>query len=186
MTEPPTSRSDAQRNRERILSVALEALAEPGTASMTQLARRAGVGVGTLYRHFPTREALVMALYEREVGELIELAPALLAEHDPAGAFRRWTDEVARMGRLKFGVAEVIHAATSGGVDDPAYQPFVGAIATLLTAGEAAGVVRPGTDPEAVLLLLSALWRIPPNDQAEHRTQQLLQLVRDAVLLPDR
>jgi AcrR family transcriptional regulator len=177
------TRSDAQRNRERIMNVARDALAAPGGASMTQIARLAGTGVGTLYRHFPTREALIMAIYRHDIQVLIDLPAELLREHAPAEALRLWLEEVARYGRLKFGVAEVIHAATGNGLDDPAYEPFVDAIRQLLQAGERAGVIKPALDPEDVLLQLSVLWRIPPAGDASARTRRLLDLITDGFLI---
>src|ERR1700754_5352469 len=119
---------------------------------MTAIAKQAGVGVGTLYRHFPTREALILELYRHDLQHVIDLAPALLAEHPPLVALRRWFDEVARYGRLKYGVAEVIHAATHGGHDDEQLEPFLQAIAVLLAAGAAEGSLKPAVDPHNVLL----------------------------------
>ncbi|WP_239069735.1 MULTISPECIES: TetR/AcrR family transcriptional regulator [unclassified Streptomyces] len=135
---------------------------------MTAIAKQAGVGVGTLYRHFPTREALIVELYHQEIQKVIDLAHTLAASLPPLDALRRWFNEVARYGELKYGVAEVIHAATNGGLDDENYEPFLGAIAVLLAAGVADGTLKPGTDPEDVLLQLSVLWRIPRGRRARH------------------
>jgi len=175
-------RVDAQRNRERIMAVAREAFGAPEPPSMTQLAKLAGIGVGTLYRHFPTREALIMEVYQHDIQRLIDLAPELLREHPPEEALRRWLAEVARYGRLKYGAAEVIHAATGQGLQDPAYRPFVAAIAALLDAGSAAGVLKAGLDPEDVLLQLGALWRIPPRPDRDARAARILELIIDGLL----
>ncbi|MFD0331841.1 TetR/AcrR family transcriptional regulator [Streptacidiphilus monticola] len=77
-------RSDARENRARILAAAREAFAEDGAASMNQIAQRAGVGAGTLYRNFPTREALVLAVYQDEVARITATVPDLLARLAPA------------------------------------------------------------------------------------------------------
>lgn len=175
------SRKDARGNRERILAAAREALASSGGASLTAIAKVAGVGIGTLYRHFPTREALVMELYHHDIQELIDLAPALLADRPPLDALRDWFDEVARYGRLKYGVAEVVHAATNGGLDDPNYEPFLAAIGVLLDAGAADGSLKPGLDPGDVLLQLSVLWRIAPSPEGEARAARILALVVDGL-----
>jgi AcrR family transcriptional regulator len=175
-------RADAVRNRERIMEAAREAFGAPEPPSMTQLAKLAGVGVGTLYRHFPTREALIMEVYQHDIQHLIDLAPDLLREHPPEEALRVWLAEVARYGRLKYGAAEVIHAVTGQGMEDPAYQPFVGAIAVLLDAGSAAGVLKSGLDPEDVLLQLGALWRIPPRPDRDARAARILELIIDGLL----
>lgn len=184
MSAPKPTRSDAVTNHERILTAAREAFADPGQASLTAIAKRAGVGIGTLYRHFPTREALIVALYKHDIAELIDLAPTLLSEHPPLVALRRWFDEVAAYGRLKYGVAEVIHAATNGGLDDEFYEPFVHAIAVLLDAGVADGSLKPGLDPEDVLLQLSVLWRIKPDGGAQARAARILELIVDGLRVP--
>jgi len=176
-------RADAQRNRERIMEAAKEAFGAPEPPSMTQLAKLAGIGVGTLYRHFPTREALIMAVYEQEIQRLIDLAPELLRARPPGDALRLWLAEVARYGRLKYGAAEVIHAATGQGLEDPAYQPFIAAIKALLDAGSAAGVLKQGLDPEDVLLQMGALWRIPPRPDRDARAARILDLIIDGLLV---
>ncbi|MFJ3497729.1 TetR/AcrR family transcriptional regulator [Streptomyces sp. NPDC086091] len=183
MTPPPAkpTRKDALSNRERILTVARKALTASGTASLTAIARDAGVGIGTLYRHFPTREALVLELYRTEIQQLIDRVPTLLATHPPLEAMRRWFAEVAHYGRLKFGVAEVIHAATNDGRDDENYDPFVRAIGLLLDAGAADGTLKPGLDPEDVLLQLSVLWRLDPARGGEERAERILTLIVDGL-----
>ena len=177
---PPPTRADARQNRERVLAAARAEFAESSGASLTGIAKRAGVGIGTLYRHFPTRESLILALYDHDIAELIELAAALVAEHAPLDALRRWFAEVARYGRLKYGVAEVIHAATNGGLDDEHHAPFVAAIGTLLAAGAADGSLKPDLDPEDVLLQLSVLWRIDPAS-GPARADRILTLIIDGL-----
>ncbi|MGW5448282.1 TetR/AcrR family transcriptional regulator [Streptomyces asiaticus] len=181
---PPSARaprSDAVSNRARILAVAADAFAASSGVSMTAIAKQAGVGVGTLYRHFATREELIVELYHHEIQKVIDLAHALAADRPPLDALRRWFEEVARYGKLKYGVSEVIHAATNGGLDDKNYQPFLRAIAALLDAGAAAGELKPDTDPEDVLLQLSVLWRIPPGEGAEARADRILGLILDGL-----
>ncbi|MER7309600.1 TetR/AcrR family transcriptional regulator [Streptomyces griseoluteus] len=178
------SRKDAADNRERILSAARAALTESTGASLTAIARSAGVGIGTLYRHFPTREALIMELYRHHLQELIDLAPALLEEHPPLEALTLWCAQVARYGQLKAGVAQVVHAATNGGRDDEHYEPFVSAIDTLVRAGAADGSLKAGLDPEDVLLQLSVLWRIPAGETGEARAARILDLIIDGLRTP--
>lgn len=178
------TRRDALDNRQRILAVAREALGEEGGASLTAIAKRAGVGIGTLYRHFPTREALIVELYRHDIQHLIDLAPALAASRPPLEALREWFDEVARYGQLKYGVAEVIHAAAGGGLDDEYYDPFLRAIAVLLDAGAADGTLKEGLDPEDVLLQLSVLWRLDPARGGEARAVRILDLIVDGLRRP--
>jgi AcrR family transcriptional regulator len=175
-------RSDAQRNRVRIMDVARGAMANGDSVSMTGIAKLAGIGVGTLYRHFPTREALILEIYSRDIQAVIDLAATLLDRHPPLVALRTWLDEVARYGRLKQGAAAVIHAATDSGLDDPNYSPFVDAIRLLLDAGAACGDLKSALDPEDVLLQLSVLWRIPPSPDAAQRAERILALIVDGLL----
>src|SRR5579884_3291798 len=84
-------RADAARNRERVLEAAKTVFSAGGAeASLEAVARAAGVGIGTLYRHFPTREALYEAVYRREVQQLADLAERLRDEKDPVEALRQW------------------------------------------------------------------------------------------------
>ena len=177
MNQKP-SRKDALTNRERILTAARAAFAAESSASLTAIARQAGVGIGTLYRHFPSREALIVELYRHDIQHLIDLAPALAASQPPLEALRLWFGEVARYGQLKYGAAEVIHAATS---DDEYYEPFVNAIAVLLGQGAADGSLKKGLDPEDVLMQLSVLWRIDPKHGGEARAARILDLIIDGL-----
>ena len=176
------ARADARENQRRILETATAVFAESGEASLNEIARRAGVGPGTLYRHFPTREALILAVYRQEIQALADLAPALLAEHPPVLALRLWLDQTARYGQLKYGAAAVIHAATSAGLESEAYALVTGAISALLGAGQEAGLLRPDIEPGDFLLLISFLWRIPPDPGAEAQAARMIGLVLDGVL----
>ena len=180
MNQKP-SRKDALTNRERILTAARAAFAAGSSASLPAIARQAGVGIGTLYRHFPSREALIVELYRHDIQYLIDLAPALAASQPPLKALRLWFGEVARYGQLKYGAAEVIHAATS---DDEYYEPFVNAIAVLLGHGAADGSLKKGLDPEDVLMQLSVLWRIDPEHGGEARAARILDLIVDGLRAP--
>ncbi|MFD1049329.1 TetR/AcrR family transcriptional regulator, partial [Kibdelosporangium lantanae] len=88
-------RSDAQQNRARILTIARDVLTEDGDASLNSIAKRAGVGPGTLYRHFPNREALVLEVFRAEVQKLVDWAPELLRTEPPLVALRRWFERLA-------------------------------------------------------------------------------------------
>lgn len=170
-------RADARANRDCILDVARQAFAADPQVSMSAIARTAGVGAGTLYRHFSSREALVLAVFRREIDALVILAPALLAEQPPLPAFRRWCDRLAQFGRAKHGVADAFHAALSEKDIRETYWPVVGAIRQLITACEASGDIRPDTDPEDFLLLLACLWRIPATSAGEVQAERLLKVV---------
>jgi AcrR family transcriptional regulator len=174
-------RADAQLNRQRILGVAHDALAESGDASLNSIAKRAGVGAGTLYRHFPTREALILAVYQHDVQGLVESVPALLSEHPPLEALRLWFEELAGYVKIKHGLGDALHAATAEDIVSETYGPVTNAIGQLLRAGEDAGSVRPGLDPGDVLLLMGFLWRTGPGEQGKAQAGRLLDLVIDSL-----
>jgi AcrR family transcriptional regulator len=174
-------RADAQQNHERILEAARVALTDSSDASLNSIAKSAGVGPGTLYRHFPNREALVLAVYRHEIQELADLAPKLLEEHPPIVALRMWFDRLAHYGRIKHGLADVLHAATSDGLVGESYGPVVGAITLLLKSCEQAGSIRRDVDPDDVLLMVGFLWRIDAKGDWEERTGRMLDLVMDGL-----
>lgn len=166
---PAAMRIDAQHNRARILEVAHDMLAESNEVSLNSIAKAAGVGPGTLYRHFPNRESLVLALYRHDVQKLVDSVPALLADQPPPAAIRQWFEHLSGLIRIKHGLGDAMDSATKAAVTEETQGPVVGAIALMLAAGEADGTVRPGSDPADVLLLMSCLWRTP--DTAEGREQ---------------
>ena len=170
-------RADAQQNRQRILEAARDALAASGEASLNSIAKKAGVGPATLYRHFPSREALVLAVYRYDVQQLADAAPKLLAEHLPIEALRLWFDALADYGMIKHGLVRVLHAATSDGLVGETYEPVRRAITQLLQACTEDGSIRAGHDPDDVLLILGSLWRIDPGPGAEARAGRLLDLI---------
>ena len=107
-------RADARRNRDKLLTVAASSFALAGAgASLEGIAREAGVGIGTLYRHFPTRESLVLAAYWHEVERLCDTADELLATLPPDRALREWMGRLTRYAITKRGMAEALTAATS-------------------------------------------------------------------------
>jgi AcrR family transcriptional regulator len=174
-------RADAQQNRDRILQVAHDAFARSSTASLNSIAKEAGVGAGTLYRHFPTREALLLAVYQHDVQRLVDAVPGLLTEHEPLVAFRVWFERLADYIRIKHGLGEALHTAAAQDVVNQTYAPVTAAVATLLEACEAAGAVRPGLDPGDVLLLMGFLWRVGPGPDGRARADRLFDLVLDGL-----
>lgn len=170
-------RADARQNRTQILEIARDAYIESGDISMTELAKRAGVGVGTLYRNFPTREALVVAVYEHEITLLANLATELLADHPPVAALRLWLERLAYYGRMKYGVAAVIHGATTEGAERNAWDLIVDAIDALLKAGSATGDIKADIEAADVLWLVTFLWRIPNEPGIEQQTARMLDIV---------
>ena len=178
-------RADAQANKDRILDVAREAFIADPAASLNSIAKAAGVGAGTLYRHFPTRESLVLGLYRKEIDTLVALAASLLAKHPPGQAFRHWCDRLVKFGKMKYGVADIVHAATSAQDRQELYAPLLAAVCQMIEACEDSGDIRAGTDPEDVLVLLGLLWRIPPTAAGEKRVRRLLALAFRGLELQD-
>ncbi|GLZ47777.1 TetR family transcriptional regulator [Actinomycetospora sp. NBRC 106375] len=177
----PPARSDARQNRARILEVAAAALAEDGDASLNSIAGRAGVGAGTLYRHFPHREALVLAVYRAEVQRLVDRVPELLEREPPLVALRAWFAILAGYIRLKRGLGDALTAENHAAATTETYGPVIGAITTLLRAGEADGSMRPGLDPDDVLLLMGAVWRVPAGEDGREQAERLLDLVVESL-----
>jgi AcrR family transcriptional regulator len=174
-------RADAERNRERILDVARTALTTASDVSLHAIAKQAGVGQGTLYRHFPTREALLLAVYRQDVGELVAAADLLLAEHEPWQALRDWLDRLAAFGRVKHGLADVLQAATRADLSTAHYRPVVDAIGRLLRACQEAGAVRTDVDAEELLLLVSFLWHGDQDTSWPERSGRMLGIVLDGL-----
>ena len=174
------SRKDARTNRERILTAARETFAASSSASLSAIARQAGVGIGTLYRHFPSREALIVELYRHDIQHLIDLARALAASRPPLEALRLWFGEVARYGQLKYGAGpEIIHAATS---DEEYYEPFVRAIAVLLDHGTADGSSRKASTPRTSCCSSACCGGSTRNATARPGRERILGLIIDGLL----
>jgi AcrR family transcriptional regulator len=173
----PPRRSDALRNRDRILSVAYGAFSDDPDVSLNTIAKRAGVGPGTLYRHFPTREDLILALYQHEVQAVVDSVPRLLAEREPLDALRVWFLRLAEYVRLKHGLGEALHSAAAQNAINDTYAPVTAAIGHLLDAAEQAGQVRPGLDPADVLLLMGFLWRVGPGKPGIRQAERILDIV---------
>jgi len=150
-------RADAIRNRERVLEAAKAVFSQGGPkAGLEAVARQAGVGIGTLYRHFPTREALYEAVYRHEVEQLVELARHLEAETTPVEALRRWLQAGVEFMATKKGMAAALAMAAQGSPDLVAYSldRLTRAVGELLQRAAAAGEVRADIDPEDLLRAL--------------------------------
>lgn len=169
-------RADALHNRERILAVAYAAFADDPRVSLNAIAKLAGVGAGTLYRHFPTREDLILAVYRQEVQSLVDAVHDILDEYPPLEALRLWFLRLAGFVRVKHGLGEALQTAAAQAVVDETEAPVTGAIGVLLQACENAGDVRPGLVPADVLLLMGFLWRAGPGDAGEQQARRVLDL----------
>jgi AcrR family transcriptional regulator len=153
-------RADAQRNVDALLEAALAVFATSGVdAPVREIAVKAGVGVGTLYRHFPQRSDLIAAVFRREVDACAIAAVALAAEHAPGEALASWMQRYAAFIATKRGLAAALHSG------DPAFDSLPGyfrerlqpALRSLLDAGVAAGEVRADVDPNELLKAVGSL-----------------------------
>ncbi|MEV5428182.1 TetR/AcrR family transcriptional regulator [Streptomyces sp. NPDC052701] len=176
-------RSDAQRNRERILEVALTELTRSAECPLSVIAKKAGVGQGTLYRNFPSREALVLEIYRHEMQQVADSAARLLSTREPDRALREWMDRLARFAMAKAGLADAIRQATCGpgSLAKPGHSPVTEAAELLLRACEEAGVIRPGVTADDFVLAIGGLWQLDPADDWQPRATRLLDLVMDGL-----
>ncbi|MBP2325050.1 AcrR family transcriptional regulator [Kibdelosporangium banguiense] len=173
-------RADTRRNHELILAAALESLTTCGEVSFNAIAKQAGVGVGTVYRHFPTPEALVLAVYRREVQHLGDVVPSLLANNPPEQAFRAWTGHLARYTMTKRGLAAAIRTATTSQEQlfAESYKVMLTAVTTLLNANIKAETVRSDLDPSIVLRALGGMFFLPTGDNDwQAQTERLTDLL---------
>lgn len=179
----PPLRSDAQRNRERILDVALAELTRCPDVPLSAIAKKAGVGQGTFYRNFPNREALVLEIYRHEMQQVADHAAQLLAHMPPKQALRTWMDRLAEFAMTKAGLADAIRLATSapGSPAKPTHTPVTDAAELLLRTNEEAGTIRPGLTPEDFMLAIAGLWQMTPADDWRPRAARLLDLVMDGL-----
>jgi AcrR family transcriptional regulator len=173
-------RADATENRARIIRAARSAMAESDDVKLNAIAKQAGVGQGTLYRHFPTRDDLLAEVYRADVEELVAAAPALLAVHEPLQALARWFDRVAGYARVKRGVFAAVEASVRRGLSADSHGPIGDALTMLLDAGQADGAIRPDVDARDVILLIGYLSRLD-EAEADTRGQHLLGVILDGL-----
>jgi AcrR family transcriptional regulator len=179
-----TKRTDAKRNRERLLAAATEAFkGAESQVSLEAIAREAGVGIGTLYRHFPTREDLVEAVYLSELDRLLAGGAKLLAEEPPDLALRAWMDRFAAWADGKQGMTATLRAMFASGamVRSEMQDRLVATIAKFLTAGAAAGVLRDDVEPRDVLRSLIGLMAVREAGPANSKRDRTLDLLVDGL-----
>jgi AcrR family transcriptional regulator len=177
-------RADAQRNRDRLLEAAVSAFSREGPdVTLDAIAKDAGVGIGTLYRHFPTREALVEAAYRNELARLCDAVADLLRIMPPDDATRAWMDRFVDYMTTKRGMADALRAVIASGGNPFAQSRdrLVGAITALLQAGAAAGTIRPDIEPADVLASLSGVSLAAGEPAQRDQARRLLDLLMDGL-----
>ncbi|MEY9906059.1 AcrR family transcriptional regulator [Catenulispora sp. MAP12-49] len=181
---PAPARADAQRNRQRLIEVAQRAFtAGDGKVSLEAVAKEADVGIGTLYRHFPTREALVEAVYLAERGRLCEAADELLAELPPERALRAWMDRFADYIATKREMADALRALIADGTvtRSQAREELSRAVRRLLDAGAAAGTLRADVAAEDVVVALVGVFSVCTPPEQREQAGRLMDLLMDGL-----
>ncbi|MFI5833013.1 TetR/AcrR family transcriptional regulator [Micromonospora sp. NPDC051300] len=176
-------RADARLNRERILEAARALVGEPGELKLNAVAKACGIGQGTLYRHFPTREDLLAEVYRQEVDELVAAAPRLLARHQPVDALAAWFDRVAAYARVKRDVFAAVEAATWRDLAAHSLGPIGEAVELLLAAGREAGAIRADAEVRDVIVLISWMSRLD-DAELDARGPRLLAILIDGLRAP--
>jgi AcrR family transcriptional regulator len=179
-------RADAVRNRERVLEAAKAVFSAGGPeASLEAVAKRAGVGIGTLYRHFPTREALFEAVYRREVEQLGELAEQLKGAKDPVGALRRWLHSNVEFVATKKGMSAALALTFQSSSDLASYSRdrLTRAIGSLLERAVTAGMMRADIGAEDLLGALIGMCYMHDQPGWQSTTLRLLDVFVDGLLV---
>ena len=188
-TEPTADkgmRADARRNYQKLLTAAAEAFTERGTddVSLEEIARRAGVGIGTLYRHFPTRQALLEAVYRDQVEALRARADELIATKPPAEALASWLRDLLDFGRTKRMLTTALLTTHNKDSElmSSGSRMVRGAATDILAGAQEAGVARADANPADLMRLVHAIsltaeWAADDNEQAD----RLLALVLDGL-----
>jgi AcrR family transcriptional regulator len=178
--QPRPKRADAQRKMGSLLKAATAVFAKSGVdAPVREIAERAGVGLGTVYRHFPQRSDLIVAVFQSNVDACADAAPALAKEHPPITALSLWMERYVDFIGTKLGLSKALHSG------DPAYKALPGyfskrlrpALTTLLDAAVEAKAVRPGTDPDDLLVAVANLCSAGYGRDPQHARRMVKLLV---------
>lgn len=173
-------RSDAQRNRERILEVAKEAFTKSGaSASLDDIARRAGVGPGTLYRHFPTRDELLEAVYRTEVEKLAAAGRKLAETLPPVEALRAWLLLFVDYIATKQIIAPALHALAGGPsrLFEASYAQVGETVRALVKRAIKSGDIRKDLDPIDLLRALIGVANVANNPDRQQSARRLVEIL---------
>jgi AcrR family transcriptional regulator len=172
-------RADALQNRERILTVALDELIRSADVPLSAIAKKAGVGQGTFYRHFPTREALVMEVYRFEMLQVAEFAEHLLETRTPDQALREWMNRLAEYSMTKAGLANAIREVSfmRDCQAKTGYAPVVAAAQLLLDANQKAGTIHASVTTDDFFLATAGIWQIDFDKEWQPRLAWLIDFV---------
>ncbi|WFP61586.1 MULTISPECIES: TetR/AcrR family transcriptional regulator [unclassified Mesorhizobium] len=181
---PKPLRADAQRNRDKLVEVAAQAFAKDGVdASLEEIAKRAGVGIGTLYRHFPTREHLVEVVYRREVEGLCQAADELARDHPADVALELWMQRFVDYIATKRGLATSLRVllTTNSTLFSDTSGRVSGAMRALVEAAAASGKIRADVDASDVMHALGGIYSAPNTPDWRERSGRLVKLLMDGL-----
>jgi AcrR family transcriptional regulator len=173
-------RADAQRNRIRLLETAKAAFAEKGAgASLDEIARTAGVGAGTLYRHFPTRDALIEAVYRNETEQLVAAATRFAETHSPTGALREWLLLFVDYMATKHGMYEALNSIVGGTSElySASTEQMKRAIAELIDRAVASGDIRLDLDPLDLLRALAGVANMSAGSDGKQAAKRMVDIL---------
>ena len=180
-----TQRKAAARNRIAIIEAAHELFAQNPLVPLSEVAKRAGVGAGTLYRHFPTREDLILGAYQHDIERLTTTADEVLARHPSAkAAFVEWFETLSAYIRVKHGLGDALHGAAAQELISASWAPTTAAVKKLVDACVAEGSIAPGHDPADIIMLMSFLWRVANNDDGAAQGRRLIAAVFQGLQAP--
>lgn len=181
--QPRTKRVDAQRNLRSLLQAAMDVFTESGVdAPVRAIAERAGVGVGTVYRHFPQRADLIVAVMKSQIDDCADAAATIAAEHEPAEALARWMQRYVDFILTKRGLSNALqsdHAAYAA-LPDYFYARLRPALSSLLQAAVGQGAIRPGFEADELLRAAATLCKANP-DEDPALTRKMVGLLVDGL-----
>ncbi|MFD8000828.1 TetR/AcrR family transcriptional regulator [Streptomyces mirabilis] len=176
-------RADAQRSTDALLAAAAEVFATSGVdAPVREITAKAGVGAGTLYRHFPQRSDLIAAVFRHEVDACADAAPSLAARYEPAEALAKWLQRFAGFIATKRGLSAALHSGDPAYDTLPSYfqQRFMPVLGALLDTAAKAGEIRSDVDPEDLLVATRNLT-LPAQEDDNGHTPRMIALLVDGL-----
>ena len=176
-------RADAKRNIDALLQAAMAVFATSGVnAPVREIAEKAGVGIGTIYRHFPRRSDLIVAVFRREVDACADAAAVLASDHEPGEALARWMQRYVDFISAKRGLAAALHSGNPAYDSLPAYfqKRLRPALKSLLEAAAAGGQVRVGVEPSDLLRAVASLCA-PAHDGDPAHPRRMVALLVDGL-----
>ncbi len=176
-------RADAERNRERLLAVAIKAFAQSAEVPLEEVARRAHVGIGTLYRHFPTRAALIEAAYRHEVAQLCAPMTRSPKARAPEAALQDWMERFIQYVAAKRGMIDALRSVLAADSELFAHtrEQIVAALRSRLSDAAASGAIRADVNAEDVLRAMQGVWQVTSETEWEDKARRLLNLLMDGL-----